>query len=190
MDLFYYVRLIYCFTKLFYIYYSRGNMAKKDLGLSKIKYFEPKVVGRIALQHITLMYRRVTEQGHDAHGRTFKDYTSKYRERKSGGMKKKDGGRLKGFYGMHTSTQVTPPNFKLRGLTMSGLRRRSYNRNSYKIGWRGEYAAIVDGNESRGRDIVSTIPDKEHNQVVRLFYKSIERQHRKKIKNLKIVVGR
>ena len=165
-------------------------MVKKDLGLSKLKYFTIKVVRQIAGKHLTLFKRRVTEQGQDYKGKKFPEYSDKYKKLKSGGMKKKDGGRLKGFGGIHTDTEVGTPNFKLRGLTMLGLRKREERTDSYKIGWDGEAGAIVDGQSKKGRDVASGIPDKEHNRLVKWFGDSIEKQHKHKLKNIKVVVGK
>jgi len=168
-------------------------MAKKDLGLSKLKYYPRKVVKQISAKHLTLFKRRVVTEGRDAKGKEFPEYSTKYKELKASGMKKKSGGRLKGYEGIRISTEVNKPNFKLRGLTMINLRKRNIKPQSYKLGWRGEAAAIVEGNADRikkKRDIINDIPDDEMNKVVRMLANAIEKQHRKHLKNIKVVAGK
>ena len=51
-------------------------------------------------------------------------------------------------------------------------------------------AEIVEGNAKRGRDIASGIPDREFNQILKLFGNNIDKQFRSKLKNEVIMVGR
>ncbi len=161
----------------------------KSMGLEKVKYFDPKKLKRVAVEHVTFMNKRVTKRGIDGFGRKFKKYSKGYEDLKKNDFRTEDGDRYRGYEGIALNTQVSPPNFQLRGLTMKNLRQRKVGKDFYEIGWDGEAAAIVEGNASRGRDIANEIPDLEYKWVLGKLGIVIEKEW-KKIKNTTISVGR
>ena len=54
-------------------------MARKDMGFSKVKFFDPKKVKQIAAKHITIFYKRI-EQGRDYQGQKLPTYSDSYVE--------------------------------------------------------------------------------------------------------------
>ncbi|KPK95799.1 hypothetical protein AMJ80_03560 [bacterium SM23_31] len=153
-------------------------------GMEKVKYFNPLDLKRIASEHITKFNQRVITKGEDARGRKFKKYSKQYAKLKANRFKTKSG---KSYKGVPTvASQLSHPDFVLRGLTMKNLRFREAGKDYYIIGWDGEAAAIVEGNQSRGRDIASTIPDEEFNWILNRLGKTIEKEW-KKIKNVTTV---
>jgi len=146
-------------------------------------------MGKVAAEHVPRFVKRV-QQGRDYEGRTFKGYTSKYAEYKSRGMKGKRGKKLKAFKGVSiTSKKINPPDLTVTKLTLRNLKARKWSDHEYTIGWDGEAAEIVEG-LSKKRDIISGIPDSEFNWVVdRLLEEGFDKPW-KKIKNVKIRVGK
>ena len=162
----------------------------KSIGLEKIKLFPQKALQRVADKHVTIFRKRV-RGGDDARGNTFKSYKSKYAEKKARKMTKLKGGRYAQYKGIAISSAKTaPPDFTLRGLTLKNLKRITVEGDSYTIGFRGEAADIVKGNEEKGRDIYTGIPQAELNQVTNLINKELGLEIKKKLKpHVKITVG-
>ncbi|GAG06025.1 unnamed protein product [marine sediment metagenome] len=164
-----------------------GAVVAKSMGLEKVKYFDPKRLKNIAVRHVTKMYKRVVDQGKDARGKGFKGYTPEYQKLKDRRFKKKDGQSYKNVPVF--ASENKREDFVLRGKTMFNLRERGVGKDYYNIGWEGEAAAIVEGNASRGRDIINSIPDDEFVWVTKELGIAIEREW-KKLKNVVITVGK
>ena len=158
----------------------------QSMGLENLKLYRKSAVRKIADKHLTIFVKRVNK-GIDAHGRSFKPYTKTYAEMKARGMNKIRGGKYKQYYGIPTSRQINPPDFRLRGLTLLNLKRMQIRKDSYTLRFSGEAARIVEGNQKRGRDIWTDIPDKEMNYLVNLFEQEIDKEITK-LKNVKIVI--
>jgi hypothetical protein len=168
-------------------------------GIENVKYFDPKKLREIAVKHVRILNKRVTVDSQDAEGTRFPAYSKEYAELKARGFTrttektktgkiKKKQSRLKGFKNIALNKQTNPPNFLLRGLTMKNLRDRSAGRDFYEIGWDGEAAAIVEGNASRGRDIMSGIPGKELQQILVWLGGVVDEEWKTKIQSQTIVI--
>jgi hypothetical protein len=162
-------------------------MADK-MGLSKIQLFPANEMARIANLHIPVFKRRV-QGGIDAYGRRFKIYTNKYMTLKSNKFKSEVTGKRYAYPKARISSgQVYPPNLTLTGFMLQNLKRRSYNKHEYVLGWTGEEAEKVQGNADNGRDIISDVPNKEKDFIIKLLGKAVDKELRK-LKNVDIYVG-
>ena len=163
-------------------------MADK-MGLSKIEIFPKSAMRLSAARHITIFKKRV-QGGLDYQGKRFKIYTNKYMTLKSNKfVSEKTGKRYKYPRAPIASNQIFPPDLTLTGAMLRNLRRRSYSKTDYVIGFDGESAEKVDGHQNRGRNIVDNIPNKEKAFIVKLLGQNIDRQF-KKLKNITITVGK
>lgn len=159
----------------------------ESMGFENVKLFDPRDLLKIAAFHLRIFVQRV-KSGKDAEGTTFPKYTDKYAKMKSGRMTGKKG-RLKRYKGISiTSSQVSPPDFTLTGLTLRGLRVRAHDSHSYTLGWEGEPAEIVQGNAGRHRDIMSGVPDGEVSRVVELLGNAVDQELKTKLKNITVHV--
>ena len=153
-------------------------MAKKSIGIENVKVFPRAAMRKVAEKHIGKFKHRVGDKGQDYRGRVMPAYSEKYATYKS---EARHGG----------DTQVHPPNFRLSGRTLRALYAKKFSTDYYTIGWDGEPAKIVDGNRSRKkkRDIATNIPDKEKEYVARELTLVMEREFKKKLKNVRITVN-
>lgn len=158
-------------------------------GLEKIKLFEASALRKLANYHLGIFYNRVTG-GYDAKGKRFKPYTKEYTKMKIRGMEKLTGkGRRKGYEGISLSRQISPPDFRLRGKTLENNRVKKIEKDFYTIGFTGDYSDIVKGNEERGRDIWTDIPNKEKDKLCNMLVGIINDEIKSKIKNVTINLG-
>ena len=159
-------------------------MAKSN-GFDKIQFFDTKRMRGVAEREKSRFVVRVTEKGQDAKGRAFKKYSKSYTRLINDNFQKKSGGRLKAYQGFPVGGKTTKPVFALRGLTMSNFRVRKVVKDGFILGWNGEAAEIVDGNQKKGRDIVG-IPDKEFNEVLKDLGLAVDKEF-KKIPNRTVI---
>lgn len=167
-------------------------MTKKDMGLSKVKYFDPKKVKKIAQRHVTKMMDRVFQKGLDKDGNQFPAYSESYKKLINKDFRRKDGKRYKGYEQIPATTagKISKRNPRLRGLTAKKFRAVSWHKDYYEIGWTvGEFASIMKWLEESGRDAVSGIPSKEFDWVANQFGLTAESEWRK-MKNVTVVVGK
>lgn len=158
----------------------------KSIGLENIEYFPIKDIKQLAQYHVSIFNIRV-KKGVDARGRYFPNYSSDYEYLKSRGMKGKRGKKLKPYRQISIrSRQTRPPDFTLTGRTMVNLRERKHGKDFYVIGWDGEAAEIVQGNQGKGRDIASDIPEKEMKFMLNALNRVIQKEWNKKIKSVKV----
>ena len=159
------------------------------MGLSRVKLFPAYVMARVGAKHIPVFKRRV-QGGMDARGRRFKIYTNKYMKLKGDKFKSDITGKRYAYPKARiSSSQVYPPDLTLTGFMLDGLRRKSYNKREWVLGWTGEQAEKVQGNKDNGRDIISNIPDKEKKFLAKLLNKEVKTQTRK-LKDVNINVGK
>lgn len=162
--------------------------------LPKVKIFDPKYMMKLAARHVTVFNNRVTKKAEDAEGDPLPEYSDSYQKLLRKDFKKKDGSRYKGYQGYSLTTggdKIARRPFRLRGLTMRNLKARKAGSDYYEIGWTGNPALIVQGNKDRDenpRDIISDIPDKEWQWVLRQLGKGLDKEWAK-LKNVKIKVG-
>lgn len=168
-------------------------MANRTIGLENVKILPPQEVQKIANEHLSVFSRRVGSEGIDADGKQLPEYSDWYTKLIVAGFRNKDGSRMKGYeqIALESSAQkLAKRNFRLRGFTMKNFRVRDYQADQYVLGWDGEAARIVDKNFERGRDIISTIPDNEKEFIADRIATSIDKELKRKLKDVKIVVGR
>ena len=164
-------------------------MADK-MGFSKLEFFPKSFMRWLAARHVPVFKKRV-EGGLDYKGRRFRGYTQKYREVKARSFTSKDTGeRYKYPRAPISSNKVTTPDLTLTGHMLRNLKRRSYNKTEFVIGFDGENAEKVQGNRDSGRNIIDDIPNKEKDFLVKLLGKEVEKQFRTKLKNVTITVGK
>jgi len=162
------------------------------MGLSKVKYFDPRKVKLIAQRHVTKMYDRVFRKGLDHQGNQLPAYSDSYKKLIKKDFRRKDGKRYKGYGQIPATTtgKISRRPLYLRGLTAKAFRAVSWHKDYYEIGWnQGEYASIMKWMEDSGRDAVSGIPNKEFEWVANQYGIAAEREW-KKIKNVTVVVGK
>lgn len=159
----------------------------KSTGLEKVKIFSPSLMAKIASYHIGEFVKRVGTKGLDYRGKMMRPYTKRYRDLKASGF---EGKRPKSLEGQSLDRQVFPPNMKLTGRTLGALERKKWDDDSWTIGWSGEAAKIVSGNADRNRkrDIKSDIPDSEKKKIVDEISEGLDKELRKKLKNVTITV--
>jgi len=171
------------FLKLLVVYLlGKIKMAKKNLNMDKVKFFDPKGLRKVAERHRKLFHVRVTEKGKDYKGNQFKSYSKEYDDLLSRDFRKKDGGRYAGFEGTSLETSGTKRSkhtFILRGDTMANFHVSKVVRDHYVLSWTGEAGAIVDGNAKEGRNIKDGIPDDEQTYVVNQLGLLIDKEFKK-----------
>ena len=163
-------------------------------GMDKIKIFPKEVMQKLAIRFVGVFSKRVTVSGIDAHGKPLPPYSEGYRKLLESDFKGKDGKRYKGYGGISLTTgggKISRRPFILRGkgITVSGLKHRKSDNDSFNVGWRGIDASVVEGNAARGRDIISDIPDNEKEWMTIFLANNVEQQYRQKVKNMKITVS-
>lgn len=139
------------------------------MSFTKVKFFNPKRLRRVAERHKSMMYERVLS-GKDYRGRQFPKYSKGYNKLLRKDFRKKDGQRYSRYAGVPLTTggnKISQRPLNLRGLTMSNFRVRSVRKDSWISGWDGEAASIVEGQARKGRDVISDIPNNEKDFVVR-----------------------
>ena len=161
--------------------------------LSKIKFFDPKEVRKIALYHMKIFRDRM-KAGKNKDGRRFPAYSKGYKEALKRDMRIKRGPRKgerhKGLGGISLTTgaqKIGQRSFLLRGFAIKGLRPRKHGTDYYEIGWDGNDTEIVDWNSEKGRDNVG-VPDSEMNKIVNKFGLAVDIQWAK-VKNVNVKVG-
>ena len=163
-------------------------------GMDKIKIFSPDIFKKMSVKYIPMFRKRVTKNALDAKGNPLPPYSEGYKKLLKKDFRKKDGSRYKGYTGYPLTTggsKISRRPFILRGkgITMTGLKYRKADSDSITIGWRDPDAQVVEGNEARGRDIISDIPDKEKKWIADFLASNVEEQYRKKVKDMKITVS-
>ena len=139
--------------------------------------------------HVPFFKARV-QGGMDARGKRFKIYTPKYLELKSNKFHSPiTGERYAHPKARVSSSQVYPPDLTLTGLMLQNLKRRSYSKTEWVIGFDGEAAEKVQGNRDHGRDIMTNIPNKEKDFLLRQLGKLVDKEFRK-LKNVTLTVGK
>jgi len=165
-------------------------MAKDKMGWSKIEVFPVKVMKKVAAFHVPAFRKRV-KRGLDAKGRTFKPYDPSYVEYKASRFRsKRTGKRIESMAEKHIkSTRMHPPDLMVTGDMMMNLKRKKQAKDYYIIGFNGEEAARVGYNKNMGRDIVSDIPNSEKAIITKLLANEMEKQFKRKLKNVTITIG-
>jgi len=161
-------------------------MAKKNLNMDKIKFFEIKGLRRVAERHRAKFICRVTEDGKDYRGSNLPRYSKEYDERLRKDYRNKDGRRYSGFEGISLTTsgaKRSKRQFILTGNTMSNFHVSKVARDHYVLSWNGEAGSIVDGNAKKGRNIKDGIPDDEMAFVTREVGFLVDKEF-KKIPNI------
>ena len=156
--------------------------------LEKVKYFDPKGLRKLAEEHRALFKVRVTETGEDYTGAKFKAYSEGYTKLINAKFQKKDGSRLARYREATVGGKTTDPKFRLSGKTMSNFLVRKVKTDSWTVGWKGEPAAIVQGNKdaSPSRDIIKDLPPKEWNYIIKGLGKLVDKEW-KKIPNVIVI---
>lgn len=164
-------------------------MADK-MGFSKIELFPKSFMRWLAARHVPVFKARV-EGGLDYKGKRFKIYKTDYAILKgSGFVSDITGIRYKYPLAPISSKQAFPPDLTLTGHMLRNLKRRSYKKTEYVIGFDGENAEKVQGNKDNGRNIIDNIPNKEKDFLLKLLGEEVEKQFRTKLKNVTITVGK
>jgi len=167
-------------------------MARKEPGFKKIEVFPVKVMRLAAVKHIPFFKKRV-QRGVDGKGRKFKGYTSSYAEYKRTRFKsKRDDGpnRIASMSEKSiSSTRTHPPDLTVTGDMLRNLKRKKQGKDFYTIGFTGEDAQKVDYNRQMGRDITNDIPNKEKDQITKFLAKEMDKQFKRKLKDITITVG-
>lgn len=114
----------------------------------------------------------------------FPSYSEMYEVLKRRGMTRlTDGNKYKHLRGISTDRQVSPPNFSLRGWTMRDLSSRNTSKSSATLGWRGDYADIVEYHENKGKYVVGGMSDDELESVMVMMGKQFDFNWNKNVKN-------
>ena len=171
---------------------------KKDMGLSDVKYFDPKRVLKIAQQHVTKMWDRVFQRGKDKDGNQFKDYSESYKDLIKRDFKTKSGKNYARYRGVSvtSSDKISKRYPRVTGITAKEFRQqgnkgvKGHGKDYYELGFDSKDGAsrakwLMD----KGRDFMSGIPDKEFQWVVEQFGRAVEIEWNK-IKNTTITVGK
>ena len=162
------------------------------------KTFTPttRMWAKIATFGRTTILKR-TKRGIDRNGKRFPRYKARYATQKAKGFKDvqvsyqtRSGNvvefrtkkRPKHLKGISLNKQINPPNFKLRGWTLRDLSTLAKNKFGCVIGWRGEFAQIVAGNEERGKYKVGGITDKEHKEIIKIADKHFQDRWNRTVK--------
>ncbi len=180
-------------------------MPKDKMGLSKVKYFDPKYVLKIAQQHVTLFHKRVFADGEDKNGRQFEKYSPGYEEAikrdytyKRGSKKGKHWDSLEGQSTVSGANKISKRFPRFTGKTAMAFRASgnkgviAHKKDYYEIGWDESEAATIALRLSKmepKRDFVSGIPDKEFETILKLYGITAEKEW-KKLKNVTVVVGK
>lgn len=171
------------------------------MGLSKVKYFDPKKVLKIAQQHVTKFWDRVFQKGLDKNGVQFEKYSDRYIEMIKSDFRDDEGKRLKGYEGIPTTIEgkVSRRMPYLTGQTAKEFRQgkdkgvKGYRSDYYELGFDSKDGATRAKklmNMTPSRDFMSDIPDSEMQWVTQQFGRAVEVEWRETIKNTTIVVGK
>ena len=163
-----------------------GHMAKKT-GLENIKLYHPRRMGELAITYIKSLFVPRVRRGLDYRGNFFKGYTEDYAEMKRGGFKKKDGGRLKRYAGIPVNTQPDPVNLTVTRTTLKSMEVFAFDKKGFEVGFQGQSASVISGQNDQGRDIVSGIPNKEEGWLMQKIADMPDPEIRK-LKNITINV--
>lgn len=121
----------------------------------------------------------------------FPNYTEHYAELKRKRFQKQGGGRYASHKGRAiSSTQTNPPDFTLTGMTLRDLGVLYTYKDAVNVGWRGEAAQVVGGNEKRGKYKVWGATDKEIELLGERLTDIMDRNWRTKVKDVNITVGK
>ena len=151
----------------------------RNMNLQALAKLTPKFWSMVGTSSIKTIRHR-TSKGIGVRGGVlyrFQPYSPEYAKAKAAGMTRttsragNKGTKYKNLKGRSVSRQVSPPNFELTQRTMTDLNERRTDASSVTIGWQGEYAAIVENNESRGKYVVGGLADKELEAVMVLMGK-------------------
>ena len=161
-------------------------------GMEKIKIFPREVMKKLSIQFIGKFRHRVIDKGHDAHGKPLPPYSKTYKDMLADwNVGKNIPAEYKEISLTTGGDKISKRPFILRGkgITVSGLRHRESDNDSFKVGWRGVDASVVEENAARGRDIFSDIPDDEKTWMANFLANNVEKQYKQKVKNMKITVS-
>ena len=149
-------------------------MAGQMKGIEKVKYFTKEAQTRTANLYITYFYNRVVYKGFDAKGKRVPSYSESYQK-----YRKKHG------------RNVNRDFFVLSSLTMKDFKSgcKGVGNDYFDIGWndRGDISQYL---AEKGRDIISDLPDKDKEFILKKLADEAEGEWKKKIKNMTINVGR
>lgn len=138
-----------------------------------------------------------TQAGIDREGKRFPPYSESYADLKSEGFQvRKPGKRFQA--GQPTSSrsrpiggldrQVTPPNFRLRGLTMRDLSPIAITKDAAVIGWRNEFAQIVATQEEKKKYKVGGVDPKSEKRILDMLDQFFVGQWNGKVKNETVII--
>ena len=165
----------------------------KSMGFEKLQVFPRQTMLKVGMLHYAKALDRIFFKGKDKDGRTLKRYTEKYAELKARGFKRKSDGRNYANLAQYSlDRQIYPPNLTLRAVTRRNFehnRVRGYSKTYWELGWDGEAGKIINAQKEQGRDVVSSIPQKELNWCRDQLIKEMEIQFGKKLKDITITVG-
>ena len=161
------------------------------MGFEKVKVYPVAAMKKLADLHTTVARSRIFDKNIDHTGRKLKGYTPKYAELKRGDFRRRDGQRYKRYKAVSLNNEAgLHANLQLTYKTQRNFKRHGYNKSSYQLGWKGETATIIDGQKDQGRDITSGIPRKELNWARDQLVKIMDKEFKKKLKDVTITVGR
>jgi hypothetical protein len=166
-------------------------MPKDKMGWHKIKVFPKAMIRLLAAKHIPVFKKRV-QKGIDGDGKRFKGYTKSYRKYKRTGFKsfRGTGKRIESMEGIVlSSNRGSPPDLTLTGDMLKNLKRKKFDKDSYIIGFTGEDGDKVEWNKDMGRNIIDDIPNQEKKFLVKLLDKQMQKQFKRKLKNVTITIG-
>lgn len=124
----------------------------------------------------------------------FGAYSDVYRKAKARGMTRitnragSKGTKYANLTGVSVNRQTEHVDFRLTGNTMGDLKPREITKQSVVIGWRGESAEVVAGNEDRGKYVVDDVSQKDINAILDIVLKKLDENLRKKVKNITLMV--
>ena len=143
-------------------------------GIEKVKYFTKEAQARVANLYITFFYNRVVNKGLDAKGNRVPDFSPSYKE-----YRRKKGRNINRDFFVYSS--LTMKDFK------SG--HKGVANDYFDIGWndRGDIPQYL---AEQGRDIISDLPDKDKEFILKKLGDEAEKEWKKNIKNTTMTVGK
>lgn len=105
--------------------------------------------------------------GVDRNGKSFPAYTKRYAELKALGFKRDDENSKRGaLKGVATSRRTATPDFRLSGDTLNSTRVLASDEYGFVVGWTGDAANRVAGNEKRGKHKIGGFSPQEIKYIV------------------------